>query len=118
MGMSGRPRTFFLTFCLMCSLFVGTITMATSALASQTDRMKVRGEVVAINVNDMPNVIVLRSTTVKNQELIVGATVDPDVRITRGTTRVSLSNIKVGESVDLVYIKTLEGLVARSIHVR
>lgn len=102
----------------MCSVLVGTIAVAASSFASQTERMKVRGEVVAVNVNDTPNVIVLRSTTGKNQELIVGATVDPDVRITRGTTRVRLSNLKVGESVDLVYVKTLEGLVARSIHVR
>ena len=79
---------------------------------------KVRGEVVAINVKDSPSVIVVKTMTAKNQELIVGATVDPSVEITRGKQRVSLQDIKVGEAVDLTYLKNPNGLTARSIRAR
>ncbi len=97
---------------------IGIALLDGSALASKGHAMKVRGEVVAINVIDTPNVIVLRSTTARNQEMIVGATVQSDVKIMRRTQRVNLGDIQIGDSVDLVYVKTAEGLTARSIHVR
>ncbi len=86
--------------------------------ATQPSHLKARGQVVAVNVQDIPNVIVVKSITAKKREMIVGATVDADVTIMRGNRHVSLENIKIGESVDLVYVKTPEGLVARSIRIR
>ena len=78
----------------------------------------VRGEVVAVNVTDTPNVIVVKTMTGKNQELIVGATVGSRTEILRGRQHVSLQDIKVGESVNLNYVKGPGGLEARSIRVR
>lgn len=99
-------------------MLAGTVWNGGTAFTSTDSGTQVQGEVVAVNLKDTPNVIVLRSTTTDNQELIVGAMVDPDVKIKRGTRHVSLSDIKPGESVAIVYVKTLEGLIARSINVR
>ncbi len=101
----------------LLTVLIGAFLAPTHALASMGSPMRVRGEVMAVNVHDTPNVIVIRTTTTKNQELIVGAIVDPDVDITHGSRPVSLRSLKEGDSVVLVYVKTLEGLVARSIHV-
>ena len=87
------------------------------AAASETVR-KVRGEVVAVNTQDTPSIIVVKAMTAKKQEMIVGATVDKGVQITRGSQRVSLGDIKTGEVVELQYVKHQDGLAARSIHVR
>ncbi|MBI4400637.1 MAG: hypothetical protein HY581_03265 [Nitrospirae bacterium] len=94
-----------------------TVLLFSDIVSGQTVRT-VRGEVVAINVNDSPNVIVVKTMTAKKQELIVGATVESGAEITRGPNRVSLNDIKVGETVDLTYIKNEDGLVARSVHAR
>lgn len=85
--------------------------------SSETVRT-VRGEVVAVNTQDTPQVIVVKAMTAKKQEMIVGATVDQGVKITRGSQRVSLGDIKAGEVVELQYVKHQDGLAARSIHVR
>ncbi len=79
---------------------------------------KVNGEVLAVNTYDTPNTIVLRTLTAKNKELIVGATVDSGADIKRGTQTVSLGDIQVGDKVMLTYVKTPDGLVARSIKAR
>lgn len=78
----------------------------------------VRGEVVAVNVKDSPQVIVVKAMTPDKKELIVGATVDSGAEITRGSQRITLEDIKVGESAQLTYTKNPDGLVARSIRVR
>lgn len=97
--------------------FAWAVLLSSHVASGQTVRT-VRGEVVAINVNDSPNVIVVKTMTVTNKELIVGATVESGAEITRGSKPVSLSAIKVGESVVLTYIKNENGLIARSVHVR
>lgn len=78
----------------------------------------VRGEVVAVNVQDSPHTIVVKAMKGSKDELIVGATVESDTKIMRGKQPVDLSTLKVGESVDLTYVKQEDGLVARSIHAR
>lgn len=97
---------------------LGFVMMPGEVGATKSRFAEVQGEVMVVNVQDTPNVIVLRGVTSKNVELIVGATVDSEVDITRGDQRVSLSELQVGELVDMVYVKTLEGLIARSINVR
>ncbi len=86
--------------------------------SSGSHARKVNGEVLAVNTYDSPNTIVLRTMTGQNRELIVGATVDLGADIKRGTQPISLGDIQVGEKVILTYVKTLDGLVARSIKVR
>ncbi len=78
----------------------------------------VRGEVVAVNVQDSPHTIVVRAMKGGKDELIVGATVGADTTIMRGKQPVDLSALKAGESVNLTYVKQEDGLVARSIHAR
>lgn len=87
---------------------------AESTAAART----VRGEVVAINVQDSPNTIVVKALKGGKDELIVGATVGTDTKIMRGKQKIGLDALKMGESVDLSYVKQEDGLVARSIHAR
>ena len=78
----------------------------------------VRGQVVAVNVTDSPQVIVVKAMTPDKKELIVGATVDSGAEITRGNQRITLKDIKIGESAQLTYTKSPDGLAVRSIRVR
>ncbi len=111
----GKREKRFLVWALMVVVgVVGTVAPFAVAASERT----VRGEVVASNVKDSPQVIVVKTMTAKNEELIVGATVDSGTVITRGKQRVTLDAIKVGESVDLTYLKNPDGLMARLIHVR
>jgi len=77
----------------------------------------VKGEVVAVNVADSPPVIVVKTITAKKQESIVGAVVESGTVITRGDKKVTLDNLKVGETASVTYVKNDDGLVARAIHV-
>lgn len=95
------------------------LTLPLQAVASSGGHArKVNGEVLAVNTYDTPNTIVLRTMTGNNRELVVGATVDSGADIKRGREAVGLGDIRVGEKVVLTYVKTPDGLVARSIKVR
>ena len=89
-----------------------------ASTASEGKILTVKGEVMAINLKVDPQIIVVKAMTQNKQELIVGATVEKGATITRGKKQVKLTDIKVGETVDLTYLKNADGLVARSIHVR
>lgn len=78
----------------------------------------VRGEVIALTVSETPQVIVLKTMSAAKKEMIVGATVESDAAVTRGKNRVTLADIKVGETVELKYLKNADGLVAKSVHAR
>jgi hypothetical protein len=93
------------------------LTAPLAGAAEQTMRT-VQGEVVAVNVQDSPNVIVVKTVTAKKQEMIVGAVVESGAVITRGKEKVGLDNLQVGETVSLTYSKSQDGLVARSIQVK
>lgn len=75
----------------------------------------VQGEIVAVNVEDFPNVIVVRVPLPEKKELIVGATVKATTANSRGSQHVRLENLKVSETVVVTYSKGADGLVARSI---
>ncbi|MBI5777517.1 MAG: hypothetical protein HY444_09010 [Nitrospirae bacterium] len=78
----------------------------------------VQGEVVAINLQSTPNVIVVKVILPSKQEMIVGATVGAGVPITLGKHTIGLDGIKTGQTVHLTYVKDENGLDARSIQVR
>ena len=78
----------------------------------------VRGEVIALTVSETPQVIVLKTMSAAKKEMIVGATVESGAAVTRGKNRVTLADIKVGETVELKYVKNADGLVAKSVHAR
>ncbi|WP_447974798.1 hypothetical protein [Nitrospira sp. Kam-Ns4a] len=111
------------TWTLVVALGVGLLhPMALSAgvsVAGTGPARVVRGEVVAVNLSDTPPVIVVAVKVGKMQEeLIVGASVESGAQITRGTERLPLSDIKVGQTVELTYVKHEQGLRAQSIRVK
>ncbi len=99
-------------------IVLGSMCLSSLSMADGQSTISITGTLVAVNIIDTPNAIVLKTHTKAKEELIVGATVHPEVEVLRGTKKVSLGSLKVGETVRLVYSKTLEGLVAHSIHVR
>ncbi|HLZ33264.1 MAG TPA: hypothetical protein VKP13_04550 [Nitrospira sp.] len=87
-------------------------------VCAETTQRTVRGTVTATNVTVNPQTIVIRVVLPNREEMIVGARVPADTRITRGKHAASLADVKVGEPADVTYLKTSDGLTARSIHVR
>jgi hypothetical protein len=87
-------------------------------VSAETVQRTVRGTVTATNVTVTPHTIVIRVVLPDKQEMIVGARVPADTRITRGKHAAGLADVKVGESADVTYLKTSDGLTTRSIHVR
>ena len=65
-----------------------------------------------------PQTIVVKVALPNKEELIVGARVPPDTTITRGTRAARLADLRVGEAAEFTYLKSPDGLIARSIHVR
>lgn len=75
----------------------------------------VRGEVVAVNLQASPQVIVIKAAKSGKDDLIVGATVGSETKVTRGSQAISLGALKLGETVSLTYTKHEDGLAAQSI---
>ncbi|WP_447975438.1 hypothetical protein [Nitrospira sp. Kam-Ns4a] len=113
-GRGGRARALF------WSVALGLVVAGAPAGATDVKApvRTVQGEIVAVNLEAAPPVLVAKTQTAKKQELIVGVVVQPDAVITRGKQRVALGDIKVGERVDLTYVRDANGLVAKAIHVR
>jgi hypothetical protein len=103
------------TVALIIGLAV-TVDPARAVESANDSRVRtVHGTIVAVNVEDSPNVIVVRVTLPGKKELIVGATVKATTAISRGSQQVRLENLKAGENVVLTYVKGANGLVAHSI---
>lgn len=94
------------------------VTIPLNSATAETIQRTVRGTVTATNPTVDPQTIVIKVILPNKEEMTVGARVPSDARITRGSKLVSLAELKVGESADLTYLKSPDGLVARSIHVR
>jgi hypothetical protein len=52
------------------------------------------------------------------EELVVGARVATDTKIMKGKQAAGLADIQAGEKATITYLKTPDGLIAQSIHVR
>jgi Fe-S-cluster-containing hydrogenase component 2 len=108
--------------CLLCLVVcaVGFISLATPSetLAAETIQRTVRGTVIATNTAVDPQTVIVKVMLPSKEELIVGARVPADTKITRGTRATELAKLKVGEAAELTYLKSPDGLIARSIHVR
>jgi hypothetical protein len=89
-----------------------------ATVAAETIQRTVRGTVMAANTAADPQTIVVKVILPNKDELIVGARVPTDTKITRGSRAARLADIKVGEPADITYLKTSDGLIARSIHLR
>lgn len=111
-----RMPAWVLSVFLMFPLVLETV--PAKSLTAETTQRTVRGTVTAINVTVDPPTIVVRVLLPNKEELIVGARVPSDTKITHRNQVVKLGDIKAGETVDITYLKAADGLIARSIHVR
>jgi hypothetical protein len=108
----------------LCSLYlasvIGLVALTTplTTVAAETIQRTVQGTVVATNTAADPQTIVVKVILPNKEELIVGARVPIDTKITRGSRTTQLADIKAGESANLTYLKTSDGLIARAVHAR
>jgi hypothetical protein len=111
-----RTNAYMLVVALVCGLAGATISVTSSS--AETIQRTVQGPVVATNVDDDPQIIVVEVVLPTEVELVVGARVATDTKILKGKQAARLADIQIGEKADITYLKTPDGLIARSIHVR
>jgi hypothetical protein len=95
-----------------------SLSSSSASEAGQGRTYKVQGTVIAVTLNQTPQLIVVNTPLSPKNHMTVGATVNAQTRILRGPKRVALQTIKVGETVWLTYVKTSEGLFARTIQAK
>jgi hypothetical protein len=95
-----------------------TLTALIATVAAETIQRTVRGTVMTTNTEVDPQTIVVKVLLPNKEELIVGARVPTDAKITRGTRATKLADLKAGETAEMTYLKSPDGLIVRSIHVR
>jgi len=111
-------RTKLYSLCLVFAIGLVTLTASLATAAAETIQRTVRGTVMATNTAVDPQTIVVTVVLPNKEELIVGARVPTDTKITRGTGATRLADLKVGEAAEITYLKAPDGLIAQSIHVR
>lgn len=107
--------------CSLCLTFaIGLVTVTTPLItgATETIQRTVRGTVMATNTAVDPNTVVVKVMLPSKEELIVGADVPIGAKITRGKRTARLADLTVGEVAVITYLKSPDGLIARSIHVQ
>jgi hypothetical protein len=106
------------SLCLVLAIGLMALTTPLATAATETIQRTVRGTVMATNTSVDPQTIVVKVVLPNKEELIVGARVPTDTKITRGMRATRLADLTVGETAELTYLKSPDGLIARSIHVR
>jgi len=106
--------------CFGLVVLIGILFFATAPtnVTAETIKRTVRGTVTATNPTVNPQTIVIQVMQPNKEELIVGARVPTEARITRGKKTIRLAELKVGEKAEVTYLKSPDGLIAQSIHVR
>ena len=107
----------YMSFVLLACGWTG-MAVTISSRAAETIERTVAGTVVATDVTVDPQTIVVEVTLPTQEALVVGARVPTDTKIKRGKQDIHLADVKVGEKADITYLKTSDGLIARSVHVR
>ncbi|RPH80608.1 MAG: hypothetical protein EHM80_04795 [Nitrospiraceae bacterium] len=79
---------------------------------------RVHGQVIAVNVTQVPHMIVVKTPLTKHDDMTVGAKVTSQTRIIRKGKRIALQAISVGEGVWLTYIKQRDGVFAQIIQIQ
>lgn len=97
---------------------IGATAISVSVHAEETTQRTLRGTVIATNVDTDPPTIVVSVPLPNKEELIIGARVLQGTNITRQKQTARLAELKIGETVEITYLKTPDGLIARSIHIR
>ena len=111
-------RTKLCSLCLVFAIGLVALTTPLTTVAAETIQRTVRGTVMASNTAVDPQTIVVNVVLPNKEELIVGARVPTDTKITRSTKATTLADLKVGEAAEITYLKSPDGLIAQSIHVR
>lgn len=111
-------RTTLCALCLLLLIGLVPLTAPLPAPATETVQRTLRGTVIAANSAINPQTIVLKVILPNKEELIVGARVPADTKITRGTRTARLAELTVGEAAEMTYLKSPDGLIARFIHVQ
>ncbi|MBI3808378.1 MAG: hypothetical protein HY281_12850 [Nitrospirae bacterium] len=111
-------RRKFRSLCLVFAIGLVTLTASLATAAAETIQRTVRGVVMAANPAVDPQTIVVKVILPNKEELIVGARVPTDTKITRGTRATKLADLTAGETAEITYLKSPDGLIAQSIHVR
>lgn len=105
-----------LVFAGVLALSILSTGMPQTSQAGEVIQRTVRGMVVATNVEANPQIIVVKVLLPSKEEMIVGARVSADTKITKGKEAAQLADLKVGQMAEITYLKTAEGLIAQSIH--
>lgn len=101
-----------LLLCLVLTGMMGSLSYGQKAI-----KRWVTGVVVATDTRAIPNTIVVKSKTWKGEELIVGAQVHNDTRITINGESATLADIVSGDKVSMIYMREPTRLVARVIEI-
>jgi hypothetical protein len=79
---------------------------------------RVHGQVVAVNLIQSHQMIVVKTPLSKHDDMTVGARVTSQTKIVRKGKRIALQTIRVDEAVWLTYIKQRDGVFAQTIQVQ
>jgi len=79
---------------------------------------RVHGQVIAVNITQMPHMIVVKTPLTTHDDMTVGAKVTSQTRIIRKGKRIALQVISIGERVWLTYIKQRDGVFAQIIQIQ
>lgn len=90
----------------------------TASEAKQSRVYKVQGTIIAITLNQIPQLVVVKTPLGPRDHMTVGAIVNTQTKVFRGRKRVALTNLREGESVWLTYTKTKTGVLAQMIRVK
>ena len=104
------------TFAIATLMLLPFITADSEAAEGRTYR--VHGQVVAVNLVQTPNMIVIKTPLSKHDNMTVEAKVTAQTKIVRKGKRITLQTINVGVAVWLTYIKKKDGVFARVIQVQ
>ena len=94
------------------------LTGVSSARDSKPIKRWVTGTVIATDTRAIPNTIVVNTRDWKGRELIVGAQVNSDTKITVNGRPATLQGVNAGDQVSMVYFRETTRLVAKKIEVR
>ena len=99
---------------VLCVALAGLGSFLTSVYAASSTVHEIRGTVESVNAGEDPPVIIVKGQRGSNEAIVVGAVINQGVTILRGKKRIRLDQIHPGDKVTLKYLKTRDGLTARS----
>ena len=100
-------------FTIVALMVLLCIPSGSEAASGRTYR--VHGQVIAVNITQMPHMIVVKTPLTTHDDMTVGAKVTSQTKIIRKGKRIALQAIRIGERVWLTYIKQRDGVFAQII---